>query len=66
MANELPSDLQSNFRRAWAKFSDERFQECRKRDEFKACLFGLGFYHRCVLSVALGLQFNVGLGLRLG
>ena len=46
MANELPADLQSNFRRAWAKFSDERFNDCRRRDEFKACLFGLCFYHR--------------------
>jgi len=50
VANELPSDLQSNMRRAFSKFSDQKFAECKKKEEYKACLFGLCFYHSVILG----------------
>jgi dynein heavy chain len=50
VANEAPSDIQSNLRRAWANFSEDRVQACTKPSEFKACLFSLCWFHAIVLG----------------
>lgn len=50
VANEAPSDIQSNLRRAWANFSEDRVQACTKPAEFKACLFALCWFHAIVLG----------------
>ncbi|DBA03229.1 TPA: hypothetical protein N0F65_011588 [Lagenidium giganteum] len=50
VANEAPSDIQSNLRRAWANFSEDRIQQCTKPSEFKACLFALCWFHAIVLG----------------
>ncbi|KAF1335374.1 Dynein heavy chain, partial [Globisporangium splendens] len=41
VTNEAPSDIQSNLRRAWANFSEDKVQACTKPSDFKACLFAL-------------------------
>jgi len=46
VANEAPSDLKANLRRAYAHFSQEFLDGCAaKPGEFKACLFALSFLH---------------------
>lgn len=50
VANEAPSDIQSNLRRAWDNFSQERIIECSKPNAFKACLFSLCWFHSIVLG----------------
>jgi dynein heavy chain len=50
VANEPPSDLQANLTRAWDMFSQDKIEECSKLEEFKACLFGLCFFHSLMLG----------------
>jgi dynein heavy chain len=50
VANEAPADLKSNLRRAWALFSQERLDGCSRPKEFRACLFGLVFFHSLMLG----------------
>uniref|UniRef100_A0A7S2K0C4 Dynein heavy chain n=1 Tax=Zooxanthella nutricula TaxID=1333877 RepID=A0A7S2K0C4_9DINO len=50
IADEAPTDLKSNLRRAYAKFSQERLDACQKPREFKATLFALCFFHSLVLG----------------
>ncbi|TYZ57148.1 hypothetical protein PybrP1_002034 [[Pythium] brassicae (nom. inval.)] len=50
VANEAPSDIQSNLRRAWANFSEDKVQACTKPADFKACLFALCWFHAIVLG----------------
>jgi dynein heavy chain len=48
VANEVPADMKSNLRRAWANFSQEWVDECPKPTPLKGCLFTLCFYHALV------------------
>lgn len=50
VANEAPSDIQSNLRRAWANFSQDKVDSCTKPTEYKACLFSLCWFHSIVLG----------------
>lgn len=50
IANEPPSDLRSNLSRAWGNFNQNRIDQCVKQDPFKACLFGLCFFHSLMLG----------------
>ena len=50
VSNEPPSDLKANLARAWATFSQQRINRCAKPVEFKACLFGLSFFHSVMLG----------------
>ena len=48
--NEAPADVRSNFRRAWANFSQERIDASPKPTEFKACLYTICFFHSLILG----------------
>ena len=48
VANEAPSDVQSNLIRAWDNFSPDTFESCSKPNEMKACLFSLCWFHAVV------------------
>ena len=48
VANEAPADLQSNLRRGWANFTQERIDDSNKKDRYQACLFTMCFYHAIV------------------
>ncbi|CAD7974700.1 unnamed protein product [Amoebophrya sp. A25] len=48
IADEAPSDVKSNLRRAWSKFSQDTIDACMKPREFKACLFSLCFFHALI------------------
>ena len=50
VANEPPSDLKANMTRAWATFSQARIEASTKANIFKACLFGLSFFHSVMLG----------------
>lgn len=50
VANEPPSDLKANLTRAWATFSQNRIEGSSKPNIFKACLFGLSFFHSVMLG----------------
>uniref|UniRef100_K3WLS4 AAA+ ATPase domain-containing protein n=1 Tax=Globisporangium ultimum (strain ATCC 200006 / CBS 805.95 / DAOM BR144) TaxID=431595 RepID=K3WLS4_GLOUD len=50
VANEAPTDLKSNLRRAWASFSLKQIEECSKPSEYQGCLFALCFFHALVLG----------------
>jgi len=52
VANEAPTDLKSNIRRAYAKFGQDHFTkaENHKPLEFKALLMGLIMYHSLILG----------------
>ena len=50
VANEAPADVKSNFRRAWANFSQERIESSPKPVEFKACLYTVCFFHSLILG----------------
>jgi len=45
VADEAPTDLKSNLRRAYSKFSQENIDACTKPKEFKATVFALCFFH---------------------
>ena len=52
VANEAPTDLKSNIRRAYAKFGEEHFERAKSHKvlDFKALLFGLIMYHSLILG----------------
>jgi len=50
VANEAPSDIQSNLRRSWGNFSQEAIDQCMKPSEFKTCLLSLCWFHSIVLG----------------
>jgi dynein heavy chain len=52
VANEAPTDLKSNIRRAYAKFGEEHFERAKthKLPEYKALLMGLIMYHSLILG----------------
>jgi dynein heavy chain len=50
ISEEPPSDLKANLTRAWATFSQARIVRSLKPENFKACLFGLSFFHSLMLG----------------
>jgi len=52
VANEAPTDLKSNIKRAFNKFDEGHFERSKshKHTEFKALLFGLCMYHSLILG----------------
>jgi len=48
ISDEAPTDLKSNLRRAYSKFTQENIDECMKPKEFKATLFALCFFHALI------------------
>lgn len=50
VANEAPADIKSNITRGWANFTHERIEGCTKKDDFKATLFSLCWFHSIVLG----------------
>ncbi|ETN24826.1 hypothetical protein PPTG_01014 [Phytophthora nicotianae INRA-310] len=50
VANEAPTDLKSNLRRAWANFSVQQLEDCAQPNEYQGCLFALCFFHALVLG----------------
>ncbi|KAL3663603.1 hypothetical protein V7S43_011489 [Phytophthora oleae] len=50
VANEAPTDLKSNLRRAWANFSAKQLEVCTQPNEYQGCLFALCFFHALVLG----------------
>merc|ERR1712072_134890 len=68
VANESPSDIKSNMRRAWASFDKDRLETCLQPVEFRGTLLGLCFFHSCLVGrIRFGQQgwsrkysFNMG------
>ena len=50
VANEASPDLRSNLQRSWAIFDQERLDSCSAGKAFRACLFGLCFFHSLLLT----------------
>eukprot|EP00605_Chrysophyceae_sp_TOSAG23-4_P000557 GSChrysophyteH1.ASY1.ANO1.630.1 assembled CDS len=50
IANEPPQDLKANMTRAWGSFNEKRLAGSVKPVVFKACLFGLCFFHSVMLG----------------
>lgn len=52
VANEAPTDLKSNIRRAYSKFDEAHFERAKSHKplEFKALLMGLCMYHSLILG----------------
>jgi dynein heavy chain len=50
VSNEPPQDLKANMARAWDAFSQGRIDKAAKKEQFKACLFGLCFFHSVMLG----------------
>jgi dynein heavy chain len=52
VANEAPTDLKSNIRRAMSKFDEAYYEKSKshKHTEFKAILFGLCMFHSLILG----------------
>jgi dynein heavy chain len=48
VSDEAPTDLKSNLRRAYSKFSQENVENCLKPKEYKATLFALCFFHALI------------------
>lgn len=48
VSDEAPTDLRSNLRRAYSKFSQENIDKCLRPREFKATLFALCFFHSLI------------------
>lgn len=48
IADEAPSDVKSNLRRAWSKFNQDNIDACMMPKEFKACLLSLCFFHSLI------------------
>jgi dynein heavy chain len=48
VADEAPTDLKSNLRRAYSKFSQEHIEACLKTREYKATLLALCFFHSLI------------------
>lgn len=50
VSNEAPQDVKSNMLRAYGLFSQARLEECTKKTEYKAILFGLCTFHSFILA----------------
>jgi dynein heavy chain len=52
VANEAPTDLKANIRRAFNMFDESHFEKAQshKINEFKAILFGLCMFHSLILG----------------
>jgi dynein heavy chain len=52
VANEAPSDLKANIRRAFSQFDETHFEKAlgHKPSEFKSLLFGLCMFHSLILG----------------
>ena len=50
VTNEPASDLKTNMMRAWKCFSQQRLNSSKKPANFKACLFGLCFFHSALIG----------------
>eukprot|EP00968_Pinguiococcus_pyrenoidosus_P017451 scaffold1741_cov262-Pinguiococcus_pyrenoidosus.AAC.4 len=50
VANEAPSDIKSNLKRAWAPFSQSRIDSVSKPVEFQTCLFTMCWFHAIVVG----------------
>lgn len=51
LANEAPSNLKANLRRAYAQFDQNFLDKCDKKPgEFKACLFALCMFHSLIIG----------------
>ena len=52
VANEAPTDLKSNLRRAFSKFDEKEFERAKshKLSEYKALLFGLCMFHSLIVG----------------
>jgi dynein heavy chain len=50
VSNEAPQDVKSNMTRAYSLFSQARIDECAKKVEYKAILFGLCTFHSFILA----------------
>lgn len=50
ISNEPPSDLKSNLMRGWSLFDEESISSSLTPDIYKACLFGLCFFHSVMLG----------------
>jgi dynein heavy chain len=48
VADEAPTDLKSNLKRAYSKFDQDAIDMCLKGKEFKAILFALCFFHSLI------------------
>lgn len=48
VANEAPSDLKANMRRAYSYFSQEKIERSSKKNEYKSILFALCYFHSVV------------------
>ena len=44
------SDLKSNLRRAYSKFTPEDIEECVRQKEYKGVLFALCFFHSLIVG----------------
>ena len=50
VSNEAPQDLKANMKRALNNFDQERLDSCTKKNEFKAILFALCFFHSLIIG----------------
>ena len=50
VSNEAPQDLKANMKRALNNFNEERLNSCSKKNEFKAILFSLCFFHSLIIG----------------
>ena len=57
LTNEPPEGLQQNLVRAWNNFNEEILEACAKQGEFRAIVFGLCYFHACLLERK---KFGVG------
>ena len=50
VSNEAPQDLKANMKRALNNFDQARLDSCSKKNEFKAILFALCFFHSLIIG----------------
>ena len=50
VSNEAPQDLKANMKRAFGNFNQARLESCSKKNEFKAILFSLCFFHSLIIG----------------
>lgn len=50
VVNMPPTTLKANVRRAYAQFSQATLEGCAKKREIRAMIFGLSFFHACMVS----------------
>ena len=50
VSNEAPQDLKANMKRALGNFNQARLDSCSKKNEFKAILFSLCFFHSLIIG----------------